>query len=163
MDGTPTIPIIKLHDDLIVSIQVDLSDRVVLELKEHIAQAIIRTGATGLVLEVSGMELMDSFITKAIGDIAKTAKLMGVETALAGLSPMIAMTLVEMGMEFSGVHNALNLEDALEQLAEARQQRGLAWDEGAPEELAEPVHQPLTPQTPRMGDRASGPERTRSR
>jgi len=119
------IPIIKLHDNLIVSIQVDLSDRVVLQLKDDITNTILHTGAGGLVIDVSGIDLMDSFITRAISDIGKVARLMGVETVVAGLNPMISMTLVEMGMEFEGVQAALSLESALELLASSRSRRGL--------------------------------------
>ena len=130
MDQSTKIPIIKLYDNLIVSIQVDLSDRVVIQLKEDITNAIMGCDATGLVLELSGIELMDSFITRSISDIGKTARLMGVETAVAGLNPMIAVTLVEMGMDFEGVHPALNLEAALEHLEEAKRERGLLDDDG---------------------------------
>lgn len=128
MDETTKIPIIKLYDNLIVSIQVDLSDDVVLQLKEDIVNTIIHTEATGLVLDVSGIDLMDSFITRAINDIGKAARLMGVESVVAGLSPMIAMTLVEMGMHFEGVKPVLNLEAALEHLARKAEHRGLLGD-----------------------------------
>jgi len=124
MEEAVHIPIIKLYDTFIVSIQVDLSDKLILQLKEDITRAIHRIGATGLVLDVSGIDIMDSFIARAICDIGKTARLMGVQTVLAGLSPMIAMTLVEMGMELEGVRPALNLEAALELLAYMRDQRG---------------------------------------
>ncbi|MBW2533184.1 MAG: STAS domain-containing protein [Deltaproteobacteria bacterium] len=141
MDQSTKIPIIKLYDNLIVSIQVDLSDRVVLQLKEDITNAIMSSDATGLVLELSGIELMDSFITRSISDIGKTARLMGVETAIAGLSPMIAVTLVEMGMDFEGVHPALNLEAALEHLEQAKRERGLVEEDGETDRLARQMAQ----------------------
>ena len=110
------IPIIKLRDVLIVSIQVSLSDHVVMQLKDDITAKIERTQARALVIDVSGVELMDSYISRAIRDISLVARLMGVRTVISGLDPMIAMTLVEMGLELKGVRTALDLESALESL-----------------------------------------------
>jgi len=108
------IPIIKLYDSLVVSIQVALSDPVIARLKDDITEEIQRTGARGLVIDVSGIDVMDSYISRAIRDIGIIARLMGVRTVISGMDPMIAMTLVEMGMDLKGVHTELNLESALE-------------------------------------------------
>ncbi|MGZ3421531.1 MAG: STAS domain-containing protein [Polyangiales bacterium] len=115
-----TIPIIKLYGNLLVSVQVALSDRVILELKEDIAREIRRSDVHGLVIEVSGVDLFDSFIARSIQDIAQIARLMGVRTVLAGLNAGMAITLVEMDMELEGVQTALSLESALDMLARAR-------------------------------------------
>lgn len=112
------IPIIKLYDNLIASIQVSLNDHQVKQLKDDVTFQIERTGATGLVLDLSGIEVMDSYISRAIRDIGLMGKLMGVETVLCGLDPMIAVTLVEMDLDMAKVRCALNLEDALEFLTE---------------------------------------------
>jgi rsbT antagonist protein RsbS len=117
MSGTARIPIIKLYDNLIVSIQVALSDRLVMLLKDDITYEIEETGARGLVVDVSGIDVMDSYISRAIRDIGLIAQLMGVRTVISGMDPMIAMTLVEMGLDLKGVYSALNLETALELLA----------------------------------------------
>jgi rsbT antagonist protein RsbS len=117
MSGTARIPIIKLYDNLIVSIQVALSDRLVMLLKDDITLHIEETGARGLVVDVSGIDVMDSYISRAIRDIGLIAQLMGVRTVISGMDPMIAMTLVEMGLDLKGVYSALNLEMALELLA----------------------------------------------
>ncbi|MCP4679303.1 MAG: STAS domain-containing protein [Deltaproteobacteria bacterium] len=114
------IPIIKLYDNLIVSVQVALSDQLVLMLKEDITDEIERTGALGLVIDVSGIDVMDSYISRAIRDIGLMAQLMGVNTVISGMDPMIAMTLVEMGLDLKGVFSALNLESAIELLDRKR-------------------------------------------
>ncbi len=110
------IPIIKLYDVLIVSIQVALSDPIIIRLKDDIADRIDQTGARALALDVSGIDLMDSYISRVIRDIGLTAKLMGVRTVVCGIEPMIAMALVDMGMGLEGVATALNLESALRML-----------------------------------------------
>jgi rsbT antagonist protein RsbS len=107
------IPIIKLHKNLIVSIQIALSDRLVQQLKDDVTTRIQEWNAWGLVIDVSGVDVMDSYLTRSIRDIGMVAKLMGVETIICGLDPMIAMTMVEMGMDLAGVTTKLNLEDAL--------------------------------------------------
>jgi rsbT antagonist protein RsbS len=110
------LPIIKLYDTLIVSIQIELSDRVVMQLKDDVGARIQELGPRGLIIDVSGVEIMDSFISRAIRDIGLMAKLMGVETVISGLDPNIAMTLVEMGMDLEGVETFLDLETAFESI-----------------------------------------------
>jgi rsbT antagonist protein RsbS len=90
------VPIIQLFRCLIVPVQIELSDRIVGDLKEQIAQEIRRRDVDGLVIEVSGIDVFDSHIVRSVRDIASVAKLMGVQTVLAGLDPAMAMTLVEM-------------------------------------------------------------------
>jgi rsbT antagonist protein RsbS len=116
MRDVTKIPIIKLHSNLIVSIQIALSDDLVLQLKDDITEAIDRTGARGLIIDVSGIDVMDSYISRALRDISLIARLMGVRTVISGMDPMIAMTLVEMGMDLKGVSTQLNLEAALDVL-----------------------------------------------
>ena len=123
MSDAVRIPIIKLYTSLIVSIQVSLSDQLVARLKQDITSEIDRTGALGLIIDVSGIDVMDSYISRSIRDIGLIAKLMGVRTVISGMDPMIAMTLVEMGMELTGVQTALNLESALEELGVGLQRR----------------------------------------
>lgn len=133
-----TIPIIKIYDNLLVSIQVELSDALVAELKDDVTAEIGRTGARGLIFEVSGVDILDSYIARSIRDLSHIAKLMGVQAVIAGLDPSMAITLVEMGLSMSGVYTALNLESALEMLAEEdrrdrRESEELLFDD-APEE-----------------------------
>ena len=116
-DIVARIPIIKLYDNLIVSIQTALSDQVVLQLKDDIANKIDQTGANGLVVDISGVEIMDSYISRAIRDIALIAKLMGVRTVISGMDALVAISLVEMGLSLPGVEAVLNLETAIERLS----------------------------------------------
>jgi rsbT antagonist protein RsbS len=116
MITTVRIPIIRLYGNLIVSIQVSLSDDLVVGLKEDITRNIEEYGARGLIIDLSGIDLMDSYISRSIRDIALISKLMGVKTVISGMDPMVAMTLVEMGLEMDDVRTALSLEDAIELL-----------------------------------------------
>jgi len=112
-----TIPIIRLYDTLIVSIQIELSDAVVLGLRDDLGAEIAKRKARGLVIETSGIDIFDSFIARTVRDIGRLASLMGVRTILAGLDASMAITLVEMGMYMDGVETAMNLEAALEALS----------------------------------------------
>jgi rsbT antagonist protein RsbS len=118
-----SIPIIQLYDNLLVSIQVELSDALVNEMKENLAQEIVRKPVTGLIIELSGVDTFDSYIARAIRDTAHIARLMGVHTVVAGFDAAAATTLVEMGMRMDGVDTALCLEAALELLAAGRAER----------------------------------------
>jgi len=109
-----TIPIIKLDNKLIVSIQTDLDDATALILQDDIAQTIVKTGASGVILDVSAIEIMDSYTARIFNDIGKNSMLLGARTILVGLQPAIAITLVEMGMDIDNVETALNLESGLE-------------------------------------------------
>ena len=119
------IPIIKLYGNLIVSIQVSLSDDVVVALKEDITRNIEDYEARGLIIDLSGIDLMDSYISRSIRDIALISKLMGVKTVISGMDPMVAMTLVEMGLEMNDVRTALSLEDAIELLGKIRAEHNM--------------------------------------
>jgi rsbT antagonist protein RsbS len=115
------IPIIKFHGNLLVSIQMELSDRLVNELKEDVCDEIQKVNPTGLIIEVSGVDIFDSYIARSIRDISQIASLMGVKSVIAGLDPSMAITLVEMGLVLSGVPTALNLESAMEMVEEREQ------------------------------------------
>jgi rsbT antagonist protein RsbS len=111
-----SIPLIRLFDNLIVSVQVALSDEIVERLMTQITDAIERTNVSGLILDFSGADVMDSHITRRVHDIAVTARLMGVDTVVCGLRASIVITFTEMGLSLTGVTTALNLERALEHL-----------------------------------------------
>lgn len=113
------IPIIKLYRNLIVVIQGSLTDQMVDHLKDEVPRAIERSDVAGLVISVAGVDVLDSYISRMIYDVALVARLMGVDTIVCGINAFIALTLVEMGMSLAGVPTALNLERAIETL-EAR-------------------------------------------
>jgi len=125
------IPIIKLYDTLIVSIQVELSDRVVMQLKDDIANRIEAVGPRGLIIDVSGVDIMDSYISRTIRDIGQISQLMGVKTVICGLDPNVAMTLVEMGMDLEGVEPHLHMEAAFEAIQRHKEEE-LAGSGGEP-------------------------------
>ena len=111
------IPIIRLYANLIVPIQGSIGDEAMSQLNDDVTKRIEEGGANGLVIDVSGVALMDSFITRNIRDLALSARLMGVPTVVSGVQPAVAITLVEMGLEIQGLETSLNLERALERLA----------------------------------------------
>ncbi|HOX45452.1 MAG TPA: STAS domain-containing protein [Myxococcota bacterium] len=129
MPGLGNLQVVRLRGNLLLSLQGELSDAAVNALKETVAEKVSRSqGVTGLIIDVSGIDVMDSYISRTIRDLSVICKLMGVTTVLAGMDPHVAMTLVEMGLDFSGVHTALNLDVALDRLNEVaarpRRRRG---------------------------------------
>jgi rsbT antagonist protein RsbS len=116
------IPIIGLYGNLIVPIQGAISDDVMGALQQDVTQRIEDGGVRGLVVDVSGVEVLDSYLTRNLRDLALTARLMGVVAVVSGLRPALAITLVEMGLEIPGVPTALNLERALEALYERQEE-----------------------------------------
>ncbi len=132
MEGT-RIPVIHLSGRLLVSIQVEMTDRILERLKEDVASAIDRGGAGGLVIDVAGIETMDSFISRSICDLALIARLMGVPTVLCGIRPAVAITLSEMGIDMRGVPSALDVDEAVALCAAAD-----AAEAGLPVETADP-------------------------
>jgi rsbT antagonist protein RsbS len=115
-------PIIRLYDNFIVALQGGMSDASVDRLRADVTERIGNQTARGLILDVSALAYMDSFVTRAVRDLAVIARLMGVTTVVCGLSPEIAITLIDMGLELPGVMTALNMERALEALFRAREQ-----------------------------------------
>jgi rsbT antagonist protein RsbS len=109
------IPVLKIKDVLVVSLQ-DLHDQGALELQDDVLSQLSRTGAHGLLIDVSGIDVVDSFLGRVIGDTANMAKLMGARTVLAGIQPAVAITITELGLSLPGVQTALNLEKGLSML-----------------------------------------------
>lgn len=110
------IPILSIEGFLVVSINVDLHDQVAVQLQEDILNAINRTGSRGLLIDVTALETVDSFMGRILGYTGSMAKLMGAETVLSGLQPEVAITLVELGLDFPELKTALNMEKGLEML-----------------------------------------------
>ena len=116
MNRTGTVPILQVAGVLLVSIQIDLGDTVATELQEDVLSAISRTGSTGLVIDVTGLEMVDSFVARVLVDTGRMARLMGTETVIVGLRPEVAGTLVRMGFDVSEVRAALDIDEGLELL-----------------------------------------------
>ena len=112
------IPILQIEEFLLTSIQVPLHDKLALQFQQDLLQTIEQTRAKGLLIDITAIDVVDSFITRILVEIAKMASLMGVKTVIVGLRPEISITLVEFGVEFNGIETALNLEKGLEMLRE---------------------------------------------
>ena len=104
------IPILKLERCLLVTIQVELHDEVALRLEEDLSNAIARTGAVGVLIDISAVSVVDSFIGRVLGNIAKVSKVLGAETVVVGMQPAVAITLVELGLSLEGVKTALDVD-----------------------------------------------------
>src|SRR5690348_6683825 len=116
MEELQRIPLIRLYGNLIVSVQVSLSDRIVEQLRSDVTRAVEEGGVSGIIVDLSGVDMMDSYITRSVRDLAVIARMMGVNTVVCGLRRAVVVTLVEMGLGISGIAFALNLEGALERL-----------------------------------------------
>lgn len=108
------IPILKIGDALVASIQIELHDASAVQFKDDLLEKIHTTKARGVIIDLTAVDVVDSFIGRMIADIAQMAGLMGARVILSGLQPAVAITLVELGMELPNVQTALNLEKALE-------------------------------------------------
>ena len=116
MDGSQRIPILKVGRVLIVPIQVDMDDQTVLNLQERILSELERTGARGVLIDVSLLEMVDSFIGRMLSDIAAMARIMDARTVVVGIQPAVAITLVELGLELRGVETVLNVDEGIKLL-----------------------------------------------
>jgi rsbT antagonist protein RsbS len=104
------VPILKLGDILIVSIQIDLQDQSVLALQEDLSEQVVSTGARGVIIDISAVEIVDSFIGRMLATIAGISRMLDADTVVVGMRPAVAITLVELGLSLGGVRTALNLE-----------------------------------------------------
>ena len=117
------VPILKVGDVLIVSIQSDIDDRTVIEMQQRVLEQIERTGARSLLIDISLLEMVDSFTGRMLSDIAAMALIMDAETVVVGIQPAVAITLVELGLELKGVSTALDVDDGLRILKERMRER----------------------------------------
>ncbi len=116
MNTHQRIPILKVGRVLIVPIQVDMDDQTVLHLQENILNELERTGARGVLIDISLLEMVDSFIGRMLSDIASMARIMDARTVVVGMQPAVAITLVELGLELNGVDTVLNVDEGIKLL-----------------------------------------------
>jgi len=126
------IPILKLGRFLLVTVQVDMHDRLAMQLQDDLTNKISQTGARGVLIDISALEMVDSFIGRMLANISAMAKVLDAETVVVGMQPAVAITLVELGLSLPGVRTALNVERGMELLGEAT-----AIDEAPPSDTDE--------------------------
>jgi rsbT antagonist protein RsbS len=112
------IPILQMGDFLLVTIQVDMHDQLALTLQDDLSERISKTSARGVLIDISALDMVDSFIGRMIGTISGLSKIMDAETVLVGMQPAVAITLVELGLTLPGVSTALNVERGMKLLHE---------------------------------------------
>jgi rsbT antagonist protein RsbS len=113
------IPILKMGDLLLVTIQVDMHDRLAIALQDDLADRIVGTSARGVLIDISALDIVDSFIGRMLGNIAAISRVLDAETVVVGMRPAVAITLVELGLSLSGVRTALNVEKGIDLLETA--------------------------------------------
>ena len=111
------IPILKMGNYLLVSIQVDMHDRLALQLQDDLTSRIAESAARGVLIDISALDMVDSFIGRMLGNIAAMSRVLDAQTVVVGMRPAVAITLVELGMSLPGVRTALNVEKGMELLA----------------------------------------------
>ena len=111
------IPILKMGDSLLVSIQVDMHDRLAMTLQDDLTAKIVATRAKGVLIDISSLEVVDSFIGRMLANIASMSRILDAQTVVVGMRPAVAITLVELGLSLPGVRTALDVERGMELLS----------------------------------------------
>ena len=124
------IPILKMGKLLLVTIQVDLYDRLAEALEADLVQMIKKTEAEGVLIDISAVNIIDSFMGRIIGNIANMSKVLDAHTVVVGMQPAVAITLVELGLPMKGVHSALNVEQGMELLQQKVRRTESTLEEG---------------------------------
>jgi rsbT antagonist protein RsbS len=125
------IPILKMGEFLLVSIQVDMHDRLAMTLQDDLTERIVKTHAHGVLIDISSLDVVDSFIGRMLGHIAAMSRILDAETVVVGMRPAVAITLVELGLSLPGIRTALNVEKGMEVLRRAGQTKDeILWENG---------------------------------
>jgi rsbT antagonist protein RsbS len=120
VSASGAIPVQRIGTTLLVTVHVELDDRLAEELQRSVLQAIERGGTSGLLVDISGLEIVDSYVARLLVDTGRMARLMGSQTVLVGMRPEVAATLIRMGYTMEGISTALNVDHALELLGGRR-------------------------------------------
>ena len=112
------IPILRMGNYLLVTIQVDMHDKLALTLQDDLTNRITEVNAKGVLIDISSLEIVDSFIGRTLANIASMARVLDAQTVVVGMQPAVAITLVELGMSLPGIRTALNVESGMEYLRE---------------------------------------------
>jgi len=119
------IPILRMGDTLLVTIQVDMQDQTALGLQDDLANKIAATGASGVMIDISALEIVDTFVGRMLTSISSIARILSATTVVVGMQPAVAITLVELGLSLDGVKTALNVERGMQLLRRAREEQVL--------------------------------------
>ena len=125
------IPILKLRDLLLVTIQVDMHDRLAMQLQDELTARISETSARGVLIDISSLDIVDSFIGRMIANIAAMARVLDAQTVVVGMQPAVAITLVELGLTLPGVRTALNVDRGMALLEMSSDQTSAARERDA--------------------------------
>jgi rsbT antagonist protein RsbS len=120
------IPILRLGQFLLVTIQVDMHDRLALTLQDDLTAQIVAHRARGVLIDISALDIVDSFIGRMLSNIANMARILDADTVVVGMQPSVAITLVELGLSLPGIRTALNIDRGMELLRASRESEGLA-------------------------------------
>ena len=108
------IPILRMGEFLLITVQVDMHDRLALQLQDDLTEQIVRWGSRGVLMDISALEVVDSFIGRMLGNIASMSRILDAQTVVVGMRPAVAITLVELGMSLPGIRTALSVERGME-------------------------------------------------
>ncbi len=117
------VPILRLKDVLLTSIQVDLTDQEALQFQSDMLNMVAKTDAKGIVIDITAMEIVDSYMARVLNETATMVKVLGAEAVVCGMQPAVALTLIEMGRELVGVESTLNLDQAMDKIQELIESR----------------------------------------
>ncbi len=108
------IPILRMGEFLLITVQVDMHDRLALQLQDDLTAKIVQYGSHGVLIDISALEVVDSFIGRMLGNIASMSRILDAQTVVVGMRPAVAITLVELGMSLPGIRTALNVERGMQ-------------------------------------------------
>jgi len=120
------IPILQMGQTLLVTIQLDMQDQMAMALQDDLAGKIAATGAKGVLIDISALEIVDSFVGRMLASISGISRILDATTVVVGMQPAVAITLVELGLSLEGVRTALNVERGMELLTQPRKEKTLA-------------------------------------
>jgi len=131
------IPILRMGDFLLITVQVDMHDRLALQLLEDLTARIVDFGTRGVLIDISALDVVDSFIGRMLGNIASISRILDAQTVVTGMRPAVAITLVELGLSLPGIRTALNVERGMEILRQQLHANRFVAEEALQEEGAD--------------------------